>query len=171
VQQVSDWKRHDQFKVDLGLSRPWVLLAAERAKLKGYHVQIPDEPVAEEYEDRKPDYGDFLMRKPGEIRWLRMEVKKLSTSFTCAADWPHGRFFICNMKAWDRAEHKPDGFIYFDADASHIATLDGDTHLEQDLWKQDENVRLFDKVLGKWYTQGFYFLDSADRVHFEPWEQ
>lgn len=90
------------------------------------------------------DGGDFWIGQ-------RVEVKKLSVDFTCAADWPfRSKFIVCAKHAWDSASPKPIGYCILSQDGTHLAYVKGSTSPEWYVEKRTDSR--YDSV-----SQDFYF--------------
>ena len=110
-------------------------------------------PSHDQWEDYA-DSGDLLITQ-------RIEVKRLSASFTCKEDWPFkDKFIVCAKHAWDRALQKPYAFIYLNKEQTHIAVLKGDTHKS---WTHSKRTDSRYENM----TQEFYFCDLG-LVKFMP---
>jgi hypothetical protein len=106
-------------------------------------------PTREEWASHADD-GDLY------VNGWRIEVKKLSATFTCAEDWPFGaKFIVCAKHAWENANPKPTGFIYLSANASHIAIVYG-AHCHN--WRVEK--RKDSRYIGE--TQDFLFSPIED---------
>ena len=119
-----------RFNKHLDESQPSVAFAKKYLESKGYEVREKDTKKTPNYEDRMKyvDDGDLSYYKDGE--WKRVEVKHTRQQFTNAEDWPWKNMFVCAIHAWDNANPKPDVFLQFDTDMSHVAEISGSTHPE-----------------------------------------
>ena len=126
-------ENHKRFHAHLEASKPAVKLARDYLEGLGYKVRNkknkknPTNKKSPSYEVRMEyvDDGDLEYYKDGE--WRRVEVKHLSGTFTSRKDWPFRNYFVMAKHAWDKADPKPDIFISFNRDFTHIATVHGST--------------------------------------------
>jgi len=90
------------------------------------------------------DNGDLYINQ-------RVEVKGLSTEFTCAEDWPYKDWFMIVAKyKYDISNPKPIMFVYLNKARTHLAILKTDTY---DQWRVRYNVkdRRYDNVVQDFY--------------------
>jgi hypothetical protein len=119
-----------RFHKHLDESQASVQFAKKYLESQGYEVRGKPAKTTPSYEDRMKyvDNGDLEYYKEGE--WKRVEVKHTSRAFTNAEDWPFKNMFVCAIHAWDNADPKPDIYIQFDNDMSHVAEIPGSTSTE-----------------------------------------
>ena len=150
---------HQKFNEHLDGSQEAVCKVAQWLTLSGQTVIIPPISRVPNHESWKEgaDTGDLLILR-------RVEVKQLSTVFTCLSDWPHKRFIVCAKHAWDRAAQKPEAFIILNAAMTHAAVVKKET---QPYWTTGtvEDSR----YTGKAAVQEFYFC-PLDLVEWKELE-
>ena len=78
-----------------------------------------------EWKKFKDDGDLFILRDGNE---LRIEVKGSSRSFTKASDWMFPSFFVCAKHSYDLAEKKPYAYFILNAERTHAAIVNTDTH-------------------------------------------
>jgi hypothetical protein len=116
-------ENHSKFIGHLRESKAAVWLVAQWLNSKGYSVKV--NPIREAPEHAKwegyADDGDIEISQ-------RVEVKRLSSEFTSAHDWPHGRHFIvCAKHSFDRAAPKPFAYVYLSKSGTSAAVVIGST--------------------------------------------
>ena len=137
---------HTKFLSLLKESRDAVWTVGRWLSSEGFSVTIEPTRYAPTRDDWQEysDGGDLFIKR-------RVEVKRLTVNFTCAADWPFGsKFIVCSKGSYDRATPKPIAYYILSQDMSHVAIAKcRDSHLwtvEQRTDSRFEN-----------HTQEFYF--------------
>lgn len=126
---------------------------------KGYPTIITPTAYAATYDERLNcvDKGDlYISTKQGA---LRVEVKQLSTAFTCKEDWKFkDQAIVCAKHSFDKASPKPHMYILVSADKIHAMFVYSDT---KDHWipKQLKDSR-YENM-----TQYFYVCPT-EHIHF-----
>lgn len=116
---------HARFQKSLIKSHNAVVLVAEWFKANGYEVNIEPLRVSPTFEERQEysDQGDLYVKMDGQ--WERIEVKNPKCDFTHLGNFPfRNRLFICQTRAWDRAEPKPHRFYIVNRARTHAAVVD-----------------------------------------------
>ena len=139
-------------------SKLYCWLAREHLEGLGYKVQRkenkknPTNKKSPSYEVRMEYVDDGDLEYYKDDAWRRVEVKHLSGTFTSRENWPFRNYFVMAKHAWDKADPKPDIFISFNKDFTHIATVHGNTS-------------------DKWYTKSFKdrrYLDYRQTAYCCP---
>ena len=116
--EYADNETHQEFLRALRASVGPVQKMARWLGASGYGCRVPsltEAPSHDQWRDHSDD-GDIRMD-------CRIEVKHLSTNFTCADDWPWRRFFICSCHAWDQAKVKPFVFFQLNRRQTHCSAV------------------------------------------------
>jgi len=127
--QSNNKSDHGLFVNNLDLSEPARFKVALHLVKKGVTVTIPPMTKAKSYEDRMNhvDEGDLYINPPMLIG-DRMEVKQLTTQFTCERDWPYPKFFVCAKHSFDNADPIPHAYILLAKDEKNMAVVHSSTH-------------------------------------------
>jgi hypothetical protein len=134
-------EQHDGFKDRHLKSVPAVFAVARWLHLKGNTVEIPgfrQAATAAEHAEYR-DAGDLFVLEHGERHCYQVRHTP-STHWTCAADWPHRRFFVAGVKAADRDKgDRVWAYVFVNDDFSHMAIARADQQSRQ-AWTQDKCV-------------------------------
>jgi hypothetical protein len=136
----------EKFLSHLDKSHDGVWLVANYLSRKGYNITINTTTKAKSAKDwrKHADSGDLYITQ-------RIEVKSLSTTFTCRNDWPYNEtMIVCAKHSYDEAIPKPYAYVLLNKEKTHMAIIMADTHK---YWKAEERT---DKRYEN-YSQLFYF--------------
>ena len=125
-------ENHKRFNKHLDESQSAVVFAKKYLESLGYEVRDkPETKKTLSYGERMKyvDDGDLYYYKDRD--WRRVEVKRVSTDFESAEDWPYRMFSVMAKHAWDKADPKPDIILTFSKSMRHVASVKGDS---QDDW-------------------------------------
>lgn len=127
---------------------------------RGHHVYLA--PLR-----RAPDRSQWLQFVDDGDIWItqanisepyqRIEVKGLTTKFTCLEDWPFKgadgvrRGIVCNCGSYDHADPKPAYYLLVNGDRTHIAIVD----VGQTRWAWSGRV-MGDRHKGRKFRQAYY---------------
>ena len=146
-------KTHEEFKRKLRESDIAVGKVAHYLEEK-FGLQVVKSPlsVAPTFDERMEhsDSGDLWVNFALQPR--RVEVKELTTPFTCAKDWkwePH--FIVCSKSSFDQADPKPLMYILMNPANTHLAIVKTKTH---EHWYAEYRI---DQTMPKPIRQLFYF--------------
>ena len=117
-------QHHEKFLGWLDESQAYVELVAGWLRGRGYPVKVMPHTRAEHRADWQDhsDHGDLEVT-------MRVEVKRLSATFSSAEDWPFGpHYIVCSRHSWDAAKPKPYCYIHLSADDEHLAVVLGSSH-------------------------------------------
>ena len=140
-------ENHERFLEHLQESRHAVYNAAAWLSELGFKVSIPPISKAETHSEWKShaDSGDLFIEQ-------RVEVKKLSVSFSCKDDWPFGdKFIVCAQHSFDRACPKPYMYLIFSSDYQAVAIIKASSSSS---WYVEERQ---DSRYSRSVKQRFYF--------------
>lgn len=99
-------------------------------------------PLSSEHESYA-DNGDLTVG-------MRVEVKRLSRSFTGRDDWPFKDFMVCARHSWDKAVQKPYAYVIVNKEGTHAALVKGETYPSWDV------IERSDRRYEHGYSQEFY---------------
>lgn len=139
-------------------SEPSVIAVGEWLHKMGYHIDVPESKYAKSPEELKlyTDDGDLLVDEH------RVEVKHLTSYWTCKEDYPYPVFMIGNKEAFERAKRReimPTVYLIFNKDMTHVVLVSTDFHEDWETMEdvpdyrydflEDKYVTSLDRVL--WY--------------------
>lgn len=153
-------ENHRRFLRHLEESQGAVWTAAQWLNRIGYRVSVPPTRTAPTQADWKKfaDDGDLFIAQ-------RVEVKRLSVSFTGRHDWPFGEdFIVCARHSFDSAPIKPLGYLILSADMGYAAVVRSDTRNQWVIKKRRDS-----RYVG--VEQEFYFAPLACCSFFPITEQ
>jgi hypothetical protein len=118
-----------QFVARLKKSSGPVFAAARYLHALGdLEIYIGPQRIRPSFADREDyrDDGDMRVRKVGRERWMKVEAKGRTFSFTCAEDFPHPTFY---MERPNRIARNGVAYAYFvvNQELTHAAVIYGAT--------------------------------------------
>ena len=137
-------ENHKRFLNHLDKSTDAVFAVAKWLNSKGIPCTINPMQTPEDYEDKAKDSGDIWIQQ-------KVEVKKVSASFTSGEDWPFKDFIICASHSFDDAFPKPYKYIILNNDMTYAGLVDVKTTKQKWYKESRTDSRYLD------YTQEFYF--------------
>ena len=119
--------KHKKFLKYLEESNSAVYYIAAWLERRGYTVTIPELRKAPSHKDWKKyaDSGDLFVGSK------RIEVKRLTVSFTGEHDWPFDDFIVCNKHSYDAADPKPYAYMILSKSMDFVGVVKPETY---DLW-------------------------------------
>ena len=113
---------HAKFIKNLDDSDESVWIAAMHLNQMGVPVTVRTHTKSESYDDRLNhlDQGDLEIVQ-------RVEVKGLSTEFTCKDDFPFKSIIVCAKHSWDFANPKPYAYMLLNKNRTHYGLIKGET--------------------------------------------
>lgn len=94
---------------------------------RSFDVWIPAPRMRVDFEHRNGfgDMADLWVRKPGDQKWVAVEVKCRELTFTCADDYPYPTVFVDRKEKADKA--RPYAYICLNKAMTHAAVIYGDS--------------------------------------------
>ena len=105
-------ERNKRFTEHLQESKKAVFLVAHYLHQHGYTIRINGQkcsPTASNHEEYADDGDLFIQTKE---KWVRIEVKGLTTEFTNSQDWPFKNFMVCAKHSYDKTLPNPPSCYY-----------------------------------------------------------
>lgn len=120
---------HADFLEKVESSKRYVEMAANWLRSFGYEVRFLPNYVKPTYAETQKisDENDLEIQLPGDEA-QRVEVKRLTTQFTGAHDWPYGEEVYGPAKRhWDNLKIKPAFLLTFSYDTRTVMYIDSKT--------------------------------------------
>lgn len=137
-------------------SEPSVRKVGKWLAERGFEVRLPESKYADSPEKIKAylDDGDL------EVEGKRVEIKHLTSHWTCKEDYPYPTFMICAKKPFDRAVSKgliPFMYMIFNNDMTHMVVVSTENYGDWEImpnvkdkrysWPEDKYITSLDNVL------------------------
>jgi hypothetical protein len=120
---IYDEETHEWFLQRLKESSTAVFCIARWLYSKGWSVTIPATKYAPHGVDVMDyvDNGDLYIQRDGEQE--RIDIKHLSTDFTCANDWPYDVAIVSSKYPVERADPQPKAYIFVNPSMTHVGII------------------------------------------------
>ena len=154
---------HDKFLKHLSGSSEAVFIVAYYLYNKGYDVRINALKKAKNHGEWKnfKDDGDIFIYKNGYK--YRIEVKGVSTKFTCKEDCQYPNVIVCAKHSYDMAAIKPYAYFLLNDQRTHLAIIKTSTKEYCDVIRKAD--RRYENVV-----QDFYVCPKG-KIKFKPIER
>lgn len=143
---------HDGFLDRLGRSHAAVTLVSYWLRFDGYTVTLPpisEAPTADQA-GAHSDPGDIYAKGLGATDWDRIEVKRLTYTWTGMHDYPFPKLIVCTVDSFHRIDPPPLAHFILNDEMTHAFVAP--SALIDEWWKEEKGDK---DVLGR--VSEYYF--------------
>ena len=124
-------ENHKKFTEHLKESTKALFIVAHYFHHHGFSIHINGQkcsPKASSHKEYADDGDLFIQTKDDEQKWVRIEVKGLTTDFTNSEDWPFQNFIVCAKHSYDKTlPNPPSSYYILNKTRTHAAIVKTNT--------------------------------------------